>query len=114
MKRYIQLAKHYAEYRKFCDVLERLCSMYDMFSKDREQYGYNPMLSIDQEMLEKEFIYTLYEQPALAPIAIDFKLREYILRRYPGAWRIVEVLSQSVYEPEQFYVDHIDNDLWYN
>lgn len=108
MKRYIQLAKHYADYRKFCDVFERLCAMHDMFSKDREQYGYNPMLSIDQEMLQWEFIYAIADNPALAQLAIDFKLHEYVLRRYPGAWGIVEVLHQCVYEPKLFRAEHID------
>lgn len=101
MKRYIKLAMHYADYRKFCDMLERLCLQNEALIRDELDYGF------EQELLEYEIVYMLYDKPILAHIALDFKLDQFMLRKYPHSEGIAETLHNVAYDPQQFYLDHI-------
>jgi hypothetical protein len=107
MKRYIQLAKHYAEYKKFCEVLEQVCLMNNTEYTMNAGYFYNPC--VEQELAEYKLIYMLYDNPELAKLAISFGVDKYMNKRYPFAFAVIEALWTSVEEPMQFYMDHIYN-----
>lgn len=100
MKRYIKLAKHYAQYRKFCDMLHQLCELNE---RNGTEGDYDPA----QNILEYDVFYMMIDNPALAELAIDFKLDVLMLRKYPKSLGLAESLHDVANDPYEAWCMYV-------